>query len=472
MSNEILLDIDPGIFIPKYPDFNNMYGEDVDYESYDTDDFYKNIYNKREFREVKLDREEDVPKLPGQMMNHQKFLSRFLSHRTPYDKILLVHAMGVGKTCSSISIIENNKDLYKGAIILAKNEGLLKNYENELVFKCTPGIYIPENIDRLTDLEKTHRIGKLTTYYDRQTFEVFAKNITNMNDKVIGDKYDNRVIVIDEIHNIRPNEKEDGIDVYGQIHRFLHVVKNCKVVLMSGTPMKDGPEEIASVMNLILPMNRQLPMGDEFLSKYMIKNKEESYSMNPDFVEEFKNTLKGYVSYLKLVVRGIEKEFVGERVGTLEHFLVDTDTMSEFQTEHYMRALNNDKTEKKGWYNESRQASLFVFPDGSYGPSGFNKYVIKKKTASERDAKKAVYRYQLSRELQQELQGTNDSERLRKLYRFSSKYTKTIMTIISDQIIGKTSFVYNEFVEGSGSILFSYIGTFRFRSGYRKRKGR
>ena len=40
--------------------------------------------------------------------------------------------------------------------------------------------------------------------------------------------------------------------------------------------MKDGPEEIASVMNLILPMKEQLPTGDDFVNTYLNKTAEEN----------------------------------------------------------------------------------------------------------------------------------------------------------------------------------------------------
>lgn len=62
----------------------------------------------------------------------------------------------------------------------------------------------------------------------------------------------------------KASKATSSLNIYKQFHRFLHVVKDCKILLMSGTPMKDGVEEIASVMNLILPLNKQLITGDDF----------------------------------------------------------------------------------------------------------------------------------------------------------------------------------------------------------------
>jgi len=41
----------------------------------------------------------------------------------------------------------------------------------------------------------------------------------------------------------------------------------------------------------------------------------------------------------------------------------------------FLRAYNEDLTSASIFIN-SRQASLFVFPDGSYGMEGFNSYII------------------------------------------------------------------------------------------------
>ena len=72
-------------------------------------------------------------------------------------------------------------------LVLVKGDTFIKNFTNELAFQCTPGQYIPENYEDLTELEKTHRINKVVReYYDLNTFETFLlfiydflSNITN-----------------------------------------------------------------------------------------------------------------------------------------------------------------------------------------------------------------------------------------------------------------------------------------------------
>ena len=76
---------------------------------------------------------------------------------------------------------------------------------------------------------------------------------------------------------------------------------------MSGTPMVDKPCEIASVMNLILDKDNQLPSGAEFDRKYMNEN-----VLKPD--TDLKSKLHGKVSFLKSMQSNVKKEFVGKKL--------------------------------------------------------------------------------------------------------------------------------------------------------------
>ncbi len=52
-------------------------------------------------------------------------------------------------------------------------------------------------------------------------------------------KFNNKIIVIDEAHNLRLSDVKvnyEKIDVYGEVHRFIHLLTNKKVLLLTGTP--------------------------------------------------------------------------------------------------------------------------------------------------------------------------------------------------------------------------------------------
>ena len=209
-------------FFPKYPNISK--NKDPLLNPY-IDIFSNTIVNKKEFKELKLPKFEPVPN-PGEQFQHQKLLSRFLSSVTPYNEILFFMEMGTGKTCSAIGVIEQiryeKQKSLTGALIFTRGDSLLRNFKNELLFKCTDGRYIPENYNNLTELQKVHQITKITRkFYDFSTFEKFAKQLKKLSDGVISNMFSNKIIVIDEVHNIRLKEDKDteDLDIYDQFHK-------------------------------------------------------------------------------------------------------------------------------------------------------------------------------------------------------------------------------------------------------------
>jgi len=378
-------------------------------------------------------------------------------------------------TCSAIGAIEqirSENSTFKSALILAKGDTMLDNFRIEIVEKCTAGQYIPANYNKLTRLEKIHRTKKNTKFYQMETFIVFGKQLRSMTDNDIVNTYSDRIVVIDEVHNLRPqsddkNEREYEKETYNQIHRFLHLIRNCKILLLSGTPMKDGPEEIASVANLLLPNNDQLPMGDEFLEKYM-EEKGGMYTMLPEKGEELKRKLKGMISFLREAESSIPKNFIGvEGYGTLKHLVVDPKEMSDFQSEHYRSAHNKDQgvgNRGKAYRINSREASLFVYPDGTYGSIGFAKYIRENKMkATMKDEETTTY--SMKPELKNELLGETHEETLENIGRHSATYENVIRNILNTN---GNCFVFSSIVQGSGAILFSLLLEL---FGYGKAKG-
>jgi superfamily II DNA or RNA helicase len=500
-------------FLPKYP--NIVKSNENILNPYD-DGFYESIFRKKEFYDERLSPEEDLPDERGSMMKHQKIITRFLSSHTMYDSLLLVHEMGSGKTCTAIGAIEqikNETNNFKGALIFAKGKGLVQNFIKELRDKCTAGQYIPEGfVDKsiggcgaqiknkgLTDIEANIRTKKLIQdFYSTGTFETFAKHIHKTKDSDIISFYSNRIIVIDEVHNLRIQDvTEDGkISMYEEFKRFLHLVKNCKIILLSGTPMKDSPSEIASVMNLILPYELQLPTGESFNTKYLDNHGENNYTVKKNRIKSLKKRLKGRISFLKSIRSKVKKEFTGEKnVGKLNHLIVEQIKMSKFQTQHYNKAVALDQKGKAGVHYNSRQASLMVFPDGTYGQpritgtknidrtKGFAKYVKSNTktntfTASKLKGEKvknktSIITYKLNKELIDAIVGDTSNQvldvlkpestkykeiiktRLKNLQKFSSKYAQVIKSILN--ATNESCFVYSELVSGSGAIIFTLL---------------
>lgn len=457
-------------FLPKYPNIDQFDVSKTFLNPYD-EDFYKVIYKKKEFYENRLEALEEIPKRPGTLMKHQKLIARFFSSNTLYDSLLLLHEMGTGKSCSAVGAIEQIREegMFKGALYFAKGEALINNFTNELIFKCTDGRYIPDEYQVISELKKVHRKKKaIKDYYQSNTFETFAKKIKSKNNVELEkwcENFNNHIIIIDEVHNLRmksysddtdENGKKSPLNVYDEFWRFLHAVKNCKILLMSGTPMKDGVDEIASIMNLILSKNEQMTSGDDFVDEFFIKNNNLFTVKSPLYVNKLKKVFKGRVSYLKAMKSTVKKSFSGNNQGTLQHLTVEKDTMSKFQTENYNLAYEEDGKNKGVWAN-SRQASLFVFPDGQWGKEGFKTFVEIKEQKKEKKKKSLFFLSRALRDKIKEKETDTSEQMLERLSIFSSKYAESIKTILQAQKDNKSVFVYNEFVTGSGVILFGLI---------------
>jgi hypothetical protein len=365
-----------------------------------------------------------------------------------------------GKSCTSIATSELIKNTsnnnYKRCLFLAKGINLIQNFINELVYKCTKDVYTLKEDDDATELEKLRRINRnISTFYSFETFEKMSTNIIDaFDDQTLSEKYSNYIIIIDEVHNLRlTNDKS----TYSSFHRFLHAIKNCKIILLSGTPMRDSPEEIATIMNLILPLNFQLPIGKNFTDTFLEK-KNNIPVLNQSKVSLLKKYFHGRISYLQTMTSDVKVEYMGNyKINYLNLYPL---TMEEFQYKNYLQAFEKDKisqdTQRTGVYNDSRQASSFVFPDGTYGSVGFKKYLnIPKKNKKGGKIQLIKTSYSLKSDFLNEFKNynTNDSK-IKKLREYSAKYSECIKKIIENK---GNHFVYMEFVEGSGAILFSKI---------------
>jgi hypothetical protein len=383
--------------IPVYPDIP---GTDSTY--IDRYEFNKSIYTKEEFYDNRV--AEGAPILipgSGDKYPQQQFLANFLSPYTPYKNMLVFHAMGQGKTCASIAVAEANKLNYytKPTLVLVKGKGGVQTFKNAIVDECNPrseyNIY--DNLDeeeegennkfKLSENKKAELTNKvIKPFYELDHIQSFVNKIEKS--KQAAEYYSDRVIIIDEIQNIRIKpengakepqyiDKVQFAKMYKTLYKFLHSVRNVKILLLSGTPVKDQPHEIASVMNLIIPIEDKLFTDKEF-NKYYLTN--DGSELNENGVKALTNAFTGRVSFLKRNENvNLEIRNMGEYIPGLTKFKLFTCEMGSIQRSGYLHAYNADKStqdDKKGpgFQAKSEQALLFTYPDGSYGSKGASKY--------------------------------------------------------------------------------------------------
>ena len=386
-------------------------------------------------------------------------------------------------TCVITAVVENalqTQENTRQAIVLTRNPTLKNDIIGKIAGSCTNFKYNPKDVvidkktGKMIDIE-TKKVVDERTYQKRikrnirdtygvYTFLEFAKQLEGLSDTLMQKEYNNRIIIIDEAHNIkeRVKTKEGGINVYKNLHRFLHLVQGCKILLLTATPMKDLPSEIVNILNLISPLDKQLDKK-KFTEEYMGEN---------GFIREkapvFKDTyLKGIVSYVRSMTENIKaiNEGVVDTTDGMRFMKTVLLDMEDFQQSVYMPAFkqesktlaklnmdeldidieDNESKENKLWLN-SRQASLFVFPDGSIGTKGEEKYLISDGVT-----------FKVTSELRKyiEKQGPSNESKLKQLKNLSVKF----YTVIRD-ILKKTNekfFVYSNIVSGGGAHLFAAI---------------
>ena len=460
-----------------------------EYPQVDDRKFYEDIYKKKEFNQLMLDKYE---KKIDKLLKHQQFISRFLSSHTPYTGLLLYHEMGSGKTCSSVAaaeLIKNTSDKFVRAIYIARGRTLINKFIKEVACICTEGNYIPEGEDckdAKFGLKRDKITRKVKEYYKFFTYDELKKELKiNYNGMVR--LFSNSVIIIDEIQNIRHKNifeaqedeiptktdfEEDYKNFYSDLHRLFHQIINFKLLLLSGTPMRDLPQEIVDILNLLLPMDKQITVEKNFIEEYFIPLEKIElkktgtmilkYNFKDDKKEEFKNKIRGYVSFLKKMINpNINIIEEGKHVKDIKNLkvtpvLMKTKTKQTIQNVAYVKALEKD-LDSHALSSNQMQASLFAWrvkdEDG-------NKYIWGK------DLNNVVMNFdntfrksKLTSEFKTEFSGAKKTgQKLSKLAQFSRIYATVIANILKNR--KQLHYVFINLVSGSGAKLFSQILNF------------
>ena len=249
---------------------------------------------------------------PFKMLTHQKIVRDYLNIYSPYRGLLLFHGLGSGKTCSSIAIAEGLKT-HKRVIVMTP-ASLQANYIEELK-KCGDEMYkrnqfwefldltrdapagdsgsgpgsfearllsalgFPENSPFIrdkggawfVDINKPSNYSDLTQPERKQLDEQITRMIHNkyqfinyngirMNDLnaltagFTENLFDNCVVIIDEAHNfvsriVNKLKRPDSLSM--KLYEYLLNAKNAKVVMLTGTPIINYPNEIGVMFNIL-----------------------------------------------------------------------------------------------------------------------------------------------------------------------------------------------------------------------------
>jgi hypothetical protein len=340
---------------------------------------------------------------------YQYFISNYISTRTPYKSCLLYHGVGVGKTCSAITLAEGfltSHSMYEEPKIWVIMPLALKGSFKEQIFslfnlddyqklaeQCTGDLYIKlTHLMKETAKERVQtKIKKLIkSRYRIFTYEAFANFIENeyiSKSKIVKDK----VIIVDEAHNIRSmSTATDNTEkrVYTALTQILEDGINNRLVLLSATPMYNKPEDIFDILYLLCLNDKREELLEPLPTFFNDKN-----MLNAKAVEIIKQLASNYISYLKgknpftfaiklspnyvpnikLLTQEYKKDSNNKIINSIYNgwlSQLDDDIVISYLGEKQISYLSSDKGDDNNVFNNLQPMNIVY--DTALGEKGFN----------------------------------------------------------------------------------------------------
>ena len=334
---------------------NKTYGDEYDflYPELDDPDFSLKIAKRKEFNDTKFDGEiRDIKKHSNllcnsefELMPHQLFVKNFLSSQTPYNALLLYHSLGTGKTCSSIGIAEEMRTYMKQVginqrILIVASPNVQQNFRLQLFderkLENNDGIWSldtcvgnsilkeinPTNLKGLNRETVVKQINALInqSYVFIGYFELAnyitrkilldnesihsEKDRKNLKIKRIRSVFDNRLIIIDEVHNIRmTDDNKKNKKTAALLMEVVKYANNIRLLLLSATPMYNSHKEIIMLTNLLNLVDKRSSIKEEDVfdktGAFLPERTGPDGGKLEDGRELLKRKLTGYVSYVR-----------------------------------------------------------------------------------------------------------------------------------------------------------------------------
>jgi hypothetical protein len=243
----------------------------------------------------------EIPSSAISLFPQQRIVRDFIQVNSPYRGILLYHELGSGKSGASIAAAEGYVGRRKCYVLSPAS--LSQNYENELMKISSLGlnlkkswtllkvdvkndetikilkekyaitslkkdglVWIPLYQDDLPNAniitqgkaysslstEEKTKINDMIVHIIRNRYTFISYN--GLTQKLVNEiaktGFNNSFVVIDEVHNFI-SRVVNGSKLARGVYNALMAAKDCKLVLLSGTPIINNPYEIATLINLI-----------------------------------------------------------------------------------------------------------------------------------------------------------------------------------------------------------------------------
>jgi len=396
---------------------------------------------------------------------HQINIARYMTQWTLYDSLFIYHEMGTGKSALTVAMTELAKQdsFYKKVIYIAHNQTQIANYKSEIKrFSTRLSFLLERDMKSLPEDRMRGRWNSILAkdYYEFHTFGTIASEFSRRTDQWIKEHYDKSIIIIDEAHHLVQTNKEEDKKSYNTLLRFLNILAFKKLLVMSGTPIRDQPDEIIPLLNLVLPKEKQLSRSAFISTFFSVKENIKIfenveipvYEWKPKGRLDFIRHVQGYVSYVKRRLSNATIRYEGRIHEPMKNIKIVAHRMDPFQNSIYTEIFRKERwgeeeeggVAKSSFYSASKQASLFVFPNQETGEKGYKKFV----------SPQFMLRPNFLEAIGDYKNMTSDAI-LDLLKQFSVSYAYVLGQILNNP--KELVYIFSDLVEGSGILLFMSI---------------
>lgn len=274
----------------------------IGYNKYIYDTFNPSKYPMKQQNKQSCECNNDTCEIPSvSLFPQQRIVRDIIQADSPYRGILLYHELGSGKSAASIAAAEGYVGRKK--VFVLSPASLAQNYENEILKISTLGLNLKKSWTQLKITREAEVLNILMQKYaisakfvkkddlvwiplyqddipgvikvqtkkystmtssekdaindtiihiirNRYTFISYNGLTQKLVSELTKTGFHDSFVVIDEVHNFI-SRVVNGSKLARGIYNALMAASDCKLVLLSGTPIINNPYEIASLINLI-----------------------------------------------------------------------------------------------------------------------------------------------------------------------------------------------------------------------------
>jgi hypothetical protein len=314
--------------------------------------FLNNINeNLKKYKIVKKTIPVEQVKLENIILNpHQNFVRDYLQYESPYRGLLLYHSLGSGKTLTAVATTElliKNKEI----IVILPNY-LKENFINEIkkygnkfystqqhwefilldttdgiskisdlnkidikVLKKNKGVWISNkdkesNYNKKSQIEQDQINLQINSIIESRYNFIHLDGLTQKlidKYKETPDFFENKVIVIDEVHNLISKVINKGLAKV--LYEILVKTTNSKFICLSGTPLVNYAEEISYLVDLLKGIQKIYILKlykESALNKNLTKEIEE-FMRNEKKIDYYEYDIIKKNIKIKLLPKGFSK---------------------------------------------------------------------------------------------------------------------------------------------------------------------